>query len=646
MLLKDFSYEIASICMAIVIEYYFRPSRKLPIYQNKVFLIALRLNVAASAFNIISILIDSFFPSMIPRAIAAVCYYVPHVMCMPMLILYAVAFRKLPHEISAPMKAAIFLPAAAAAVMAASSPFTHLFFSITPEGAYVREKHLPIVYAIMIYYMLFLIIYVSKNYNDYTLLKRISLYLICISTSLGAVVQYFIPASPIETCSIALCLLFLFFTIQNPRTFIDNISGAYNNSAFNTVMKYNFSLKKRFYLLYVTVDDFELIESTFGARQINEMIKGVHDYLRTIDEYALIYRTENCSFCIEIYGVNAKMASDLSHKIIERFEKPWEVSDGAIILSARVCSIGCPDNAATPTEAQDLIRYFSYNKTDNAVVSAEDIGIDKIKRSKMMEDALKKALSSNNLEVMYTPVYSTADRRIVSAEATIRIYDDELGHIYPDEFLPIAEKLGYIIHIGDIIFENVCRFISSSRFESLGIDYISISLSAVQCVQYGVAEKFRRLMNLYHIDPKKICFRISESIIISAANAVENYIHTFSDNGAMFCLENYGAGYSNISYIYTLPLNVIKINRDIVHAAAENPKAYITLESTLSLVKDLGMNTMVEGIENKNTFNSISKLPCDLAQGYFFSLPLNVAELISYVERFTPPALPSTGGAI
>lgn len=644
MLTKDISYEIATLCIFIIIEYYFRAFGNIPIYQNKVYIKGVRANALSAFFSIVCVLIDSFYPSMILRYIATIGYYIPHLLLLPLLVYYAICQRTVPKDFNGVLRATVVLPISVCLIMLVSSPFTHIVFSVSPDGVYQREN-LIIVYLTAAYYLLYLIFYTVKYRRDFSFMCRSALICICFGTILSVTVQYFIPESPVENCAVALCLLMLFFSIQNPRTLIDE-SGALNGNAFNAVMKYNFSRKKCFFLLDVVIDDFDIIERTFGSEQLNESIAKIKEYLSTLDEHALVYRVDDSSFCMEIYGVNAKMATDLCEKIIERFNSPWELSEGTILLSARVCRIGCPDDAQNENRLNDILRFFMLNKTEKAVVNASEIDYNAINRSKAMESALKNALSLNALEVMYVPVYSTSEKRITCAEATIRFHDDELGYVYPDEFMAIAEKTGYAIHIGDVIFEHACRFISSSKFSALGLKYISIKLSAVQCVQYGVAEKFSRLMNIHHINPENICFRVSESMMVSAASAIEGYMDEFSRVGVKFCLDNYGTGYSNISYIYTLPLDFIKVNKDVVLAASENPKAYITLESTLSLVKDLGMSTMVEGVENRAAFRSVSRLTCDYAQGYYFSAPLDISEFISYVEKFVPPAVPSMGGAM
>ena len=209
-----------------------------------------------------------------------------------------------------------------------------------------------------------------------------------------------------------------------------------------------------------------------------------------------------------------------------------------------------------------------------------------------------------------------------------------------DIFIPIAEKEGYILRIGKFVFEEVCRFYSENKLEEKGIEYIEVNLSVVQCMQYRFAEEFIEIMNKYGIKPSQINFEITETSATTSYNAMIrnlNVFNVFNDNGVSLSLDDYGTGYSNISYIYTLPFDRIKVDKCILWSADSNPKAYVTLKNTFQMAKKLNMSLVMEGVETEEQVRRLLDLQCDYFQGYFFSKAVNGGEFIKYIEEFSLP---------
>ena len=156
-------------------------------------------------------------------------------------------------------------------------------------------------------------------------------------------------------------------------------------------------------------------------------------------------------------------------------------------------------------------------------------GIEKLlidNKGKHMLEAIKRALADNTFQVYYQPIYSTNEKRIMAAEALIRLFDPEYGFMPPEDMIKMAENEGYILQIGEIVFRKVCEFYRDNELDKKGIEYIEVNLSPIQCSQRKMAEEFEGIMKEYGIKPKQINFEITET---ATTNELDNFIRNMKN---------------------------------------------------------------------------------------------------------------------
>ena len=219
-----------------------------------------------------------------------------------------------------------------------------------------------------------------------------------------------------------------------------------------------------------------------------------------------------------------------------------------------------------------------------------------------------------------------------SAEALIRLTDEKLGFVSPEEFIPIAERSGRILKIGEIVFESVCRFLSEGVITQYGIKYIEVNLSVVECMQSSLSEKLFHTMNQYHLDPSQINLEITETATAERIGMLVKNMTELHKNGITFSLDDYGTGYSNISYMMSLPFHIIKIDKSLLWSSMKNEKAMIALESIISMIRGMNMKILVEGVENEEMVELLKKLECHYLQGFYYSKPVPENEFIAFMS--------------
>jgi EAL domain-containing protein (putative c-di-GMP-specific phosphodiesterase class I) len=234
----------------------------------------------------------------------------------------------------------------------------------------------------------------------------------------------------------------------------------------------------------------------------------------------------------------------------------------------------------------------------------------------------------------YQPIYNISEGKFSSMEALVRIKDENGKLIMPGDFIEYAEKNGMILTLGEMVFRKVCEFVRQSKIEDYGIEYIEVNLSVVQCMQDDLAKDFKNIMAEYGIPPHRINLEITETAAINTRYTLEKNMDDLIAYGTSFSLDDYGSGYSNLTYMVGMPLKIIKIDRSITIAYDSSEKARVATEYTVDMVHRLGMEIVVEGIETEEQYLNFKKLGVEYIQGYYFSKPLPKERVLNYVREW------------
>ena len=214
--------------------------------------------------------------------------------------------------------------------------------------------------------------------------------------------------------------------------------------------------------------------------------------------------------------------------------------------------------------------------------------------------------------------------------------DPDYGNISPALFIPYAEKTNKIHIIGDFVLEKVCKFIGSEEYKSLGLDYIEVNMSVAQCFETDLVSKMRSWMEKYNVEPMQLRLEITEKASTFNPQVVEKNMHILHKMGVSFALDDYGTGFSNIKKMISLPFDVVKVNKTFVDEI-ENPNTETVVKDTIHMLKSLGKEVLIEGIETKDradlftNYDYDKKLGCDYLQGFYFSKPLPQTEFVKFL---------------
>lgn len=500
------------------------------------------------------------------------------------------------------------------------NPFTKWIFTYDENG-FIPLAGEYIMYALGIFVLLLSVVMAIKSTqkimfvnSQLVMLNLVAGIIVCI-----AQLFMFVPALSFLVSCVAVAL---YFYMQNPGTVIDSVTGLFNRRFMGEYLQDRFELKKKIGIILVAMDDFKYINRAYGVENGDNLLFQVGSFLESLKIQKEVFRFGSDQFCVVITK-NTSNIGAYAEEILERFRHPWySKTSVSIMMSSSISCINCPvdaDNYGDLIEVMDYSMAFAKKTKKGGITFASEAELDKIREDKAIEKAVKQAMDRDELMVYYQPIYSVGEGVYSSAEALVRLRDSELGWIPPDKFIPIAEKNGLIVEMGEMILDKVCRFIRDFKIEQTNVKFIEVNISPVQLLQINFSERVKDIMEKYDVKPHQINMEITETANMGTMPVVEKNINNLVDYGIKFSLDDYGSGYSNIDYINRMPFSIIKLDKYIIWDAFKNNKAGITLEYTIGMLNALNLLIVAEGVETEEMKDHLVDIGCHYMQGWFYS---------------------------
>jgi len=486
-----------------------------------------------------------------------------------------------------------------------------------------------------IYCLLFGVVYAIIYVSKLAFRKLSSIAVVATLNATVLVLQHYLPDVRVTGFAIALGMLILYLVAQNQSEMVDNNTQVLNRNMLDELLRSNLNDGKRFDLVVLAMDDFKFVNKTFGVTAGDMMLMQVAHFLTTVTRKGKVYRYGADQFALEIKDGDIKLEKALS-LIQERFRHPWITQDVSVMLSATISCVSCPEDGNTMASIIDVIDYSILSaKTSGkgSIVYAKNLDLNALRQEKAIEKAVENAIANNTIEVYYQPIFNTEKQCYTSAEALVRLKDENLGNIPPDVFIPIVERNGIIVKLGILIFEKVCQFIQKVNLKETSIEYIEVNVSVVQCMQRDFVDELIEIMDRYHVTPDQINLEVTETAATNSLAILQENIEKLHERGISFSLDDYGSGYSTLGYIHQLPFKIIKLDRIMVWDAFDNEKAGITLKFTVGMLKELKVRIVAEGVETEEQQVHLEGIGCDYLQGWYYSKAIPEREFVELIQK-------------
>lgn len=399
-------------------------------------------------------------------------------------------------------------------------------------------------------------------------------------------------------------------------------------------------------LFSMDLDNFRLLNESMGHAVGDQILCEVADRLTAICSNGFEpARISGGEFLV--LQRNIVSSREEAREIAERFSKELvrNISQSIMMdgyhFKPTVC-IGVAlfgRNTSADIVIKQSVNALHYAKTEGpGHISFFDPAMQqKTDRRLQLEQLIDKAVEEDLLFVNYQPKYD-GQGRIVSAEALVRMRDEEGGIVSPGEFIPVLEETGAIVEIGDHIIETVFRFVRQHQgdMKRSGLKSIAINVSPTQFGSAGFVDRVIASAKQIDIDPGSIIFEITEEVVTGSIDNVVDVMRRLTGYGFRFSIDDFGSGYSSLSYLKNLPLGELKIDKSFVDDITTDARSGAIVKTIIDMAHNFDLDVVAEGVENEEQLNILAKYQCELYQGFLFSRPLMEKEFLDALRSNNP----------
>lgn len=389
--------------------------------------------------------------------------------------------------------------------------------------------------------------------------------------------------------------------------------------------------KRDYALLYTNISRFKLINDSFGRKNGDLILKAVYEVLKAeLIEEETVGRLSADNFgVLMIY----KDIDELEQRLRRVSNNMLEIVDtqgnsrGVEISFGVYFPKGDRNDIITMLDKANLAQKTSIMHTDIRVGIYDEKVKQQMQKEQLLEKKMRIALLEGRFVVYLQPKVELKNETIESAEALVRWLDPEEGLIYPDAFIPLFERNGFISSLDLYVFEVVCRTIRNWIKNDKEPVVVSVNLSRVNIGVSGFLNEYERLMDKYGIPGKYIEFEITESMAFDDLDLMRSVVESIHNMGCNCAMDDFGSGYSSLNVLKNVRVDVLKLDREFFINNEEDPgRSLEVVGGIISLAKRLGLLTVSEGVENVEQVEFLKKIGCDCVQGYYFGKPMSISD--------------------
>lgn len=414
--------------------------------------------------------------------------------------------------------------------------------------------------------------------------------------------------------------------LANRRLFTDRLNVSIRNAQRH---------KKVTALFFLDLDQFKRINDTLGHQAGDELLLIVAERLKAcVREQDTVARLGGDEFTILLNDiVELDKIGSIAEHVLQSLKKPIRLGKHEVIISTSIGITLAPNDS---TEAEALMK-----NADLALYMAKDNGRDcyhfftedlNTRANKLLEieNELRQAIANEDFYLHYQPQINLKTGEIASVEALIRWHHPTKGEISPADFIPVAEETGLIVPIGEWVMRQACREIQQ-LYERTGKHLrVAVNLSPRQFNDLKLVDTVASALADSGLYAEKLEIEVTESMLMHDINAVIEQLNRIKSTGSTITIDDFGSGYSSLSYLRSLPVDILKIDQEFVTDIPEDLSAMEIASAVIAVAHKLNLKVVAEGVENIDQRDFLVINGCDYAQGYFFSRPLSYEGLYEF----------------
>ncbi|CAM3445826.1 putative bifunctional diguanylate cyclase/phosphodiesterase [Marinicrinis lubricantis] len=411
--------------------------------------------------------------------------------------------------------------------------------------------------------------------------------------------------------------------------YYDDLTGLPNRRTFRgslqELLVQSKSEHKRFTVFYMNVDRFKLINESLNHDYGDMLLLQIAERLtRCIKEGEMVVRIEADDFAMYFPEISTPEAAlKRAHCIQKVLLEPFVLKDKTIHITASI-GVSISSDGDTPESLMqhaELALSQAKEFGRNSVQLYDTVFNERSMERLNLENDMRNALEKGEYQLYYQPQISIHTGRIVGAEALIRWNHPVRGMVPPDEFIPLAEDTGFIVEIGEWVLREACT--QNKKWQDMGYPPfpVSVNLSVRQFLQQKLKEKVQGILEETGLDARYLVLEITESMT-SDVDYATNCLLELKSLGLQISIDDFGKGYSSLSYLKKFPISTLKIDQSFVRDLMEDPNDAAIVSTIIAMAHHLKLKVIAEGVETEEQLKYLTQNKCNEVQGYLFSPPL------------------------
>ncbi len=390
-------------------------------------------------------------------------------------------------------------------------------------------------------------------------------------------------------------------------------------------------------LILLDIDNFKYVNDTYGHRTGDKILIRFARYLKSYSsDRVFVFRFGGDEFCLFTENMEREEIEDMLERILKLLGGRLEIDGKFHYLTISAGVAMRPEHGLL---FDDLLQH-----ADAALHQAKQTGktrsvfFDAAIKTKLnlrmdLDVGLRSAIENGELFVQYQPQINLKTHRMEGMEALVRWDSPGKGRVSPAEFIPIAEESGQIRKIGFFVLQNAARLLK--RAHRLGLPHftVSVNVSVKQLLDPQFVDDIVSLSQTEDINPSHVHLEITESFLIEALELMVEKLNKLRQAGFSISLDDFGKGYSSLSYLKALPVDTIKIDKLFIDDITQDPASARLVKTIINLSHELGHTVVAEGVEDKLQVDYLSEIQCDYIQGYYYSKPLDETDILDKLEQ-------------
>ena len=384
-------------------------------------------------------------------------------------------------------------------------------------------------------------------------------------------------------------------------------------------------------IFYISLDRINRIQVTLGSNNRELVLCNIAKRLKeSISDIEILAHLEAAEFAIILKPVkHKKNAIDIAESILDVISQSMVLGSDEVYVTA---SIGITFYPLDGTVADELLKnanaamYHAQQKGGNnyQLHKSKTVVISREKLS--LETNLRNALKRSEFHIYYQPKVDIRQGKITGAEALIRWFHPEKGLISPAEFIPIAEETGLIISIGEWVLHTACSQTKVWQKEGFAPFQIAVNLSRSQFIHRNLQERIIKIIQEVDLTPNYLELEVTEGLVMQNERAASRIMKAWQNYGIKISMDDFGKGYSSLSYLREFPFDVIKMDKSFIHNIMADSKTEAITIAIIQMAHSLNLKVVAEGVETQAELDFLQRHKCDEIQGYLFGPPLPISK--------------------